>query len=152
MRHTLAFLLVASILPTMAFAASSDSSCDLVDREALVALKLENSTSKAEHKDAPETKGAANPRINICTITARDAPLPSLIVTSAALPQDARTVKPSCKWQSIPGVSVDLGICNATVNHKFVSFALSTKTASDKNTLPLQVERLVNRLSATDSH
>jgi hypothetical protein len=152
MRHTLAFLLVASILPTMAFAASSDSSCDLVDREALVAFKLENSTSKAEHKDVPETKGAANPGINICTITARDAPLPSLIVTSAALPQGAKTVKPSCKWQSIPGVSVDVGICNATVNHKFVSFALSTKTTSDKNMLPLQVERLVNRLSAAGSH
>jgi hypothetical protein len=152
MRHTFAFLLVASILPTMAFAASSDSSCDLVDRTALVALKLENSTSKAEHKEVPETKGATNPRIDICTITARDAPFPSLIVTTAALPLDAKTVKPSCKWQSIPGASLDLGICNATVNHTFVSFTLSTKTTSDKTTLPLQVERLVNRLSVADTH
>ena len=152
MRHNLAFLLVASILPTIACAASSGPSCDLVDREALVALKLENSTSKAEHKDTSETKGEANSGVNTCTITARNSPLPSLIVATTTLPQGAKTVKPSCKWQSIPGVSMDLGICNATVNHTFISFALTTKTTPDKTTLPLQVERLVNRLSAADSN
>lgn len=152
MRHNLAFLLLASILPTMAFAASSGSPCDLVDHDALVALKLENSTSKVEHKDMPEAKGKANPGINTCTITARNAPLPSLIVAATTLPPDARTIKPSCTWHAIPGASMDLGMCNATVNHMFLSFALTTKTTSDKTTFPSQVERLVNRLAAADSH
>lgn len=152
MRHNLAFLLIASVLPTMAFAASSGSPCDLVDSEALLALKLENSTSKTEHKETSDTKGEANPDVNTCTITARNAPLPSLIVATTTLPQGAKTVKPSCTWHSIPGASMDLGMCNATVNHTFVSFALTTKTTSDKTTFPSQVERLVNRLAAADSH
>jgi hypothetical protein len=150
MRHILrALSLLLSIFPVTVFAAPP---CDLIDREVLIALKLDNPKLKAEHREIPASKDLPKQDLDSCTVAPRDLPLPSLTVMTATLPANTKLVKPSCNWNWIPGM--EIGTCTATVNDTLITFAVTAKSSSDtamKTTFSSQVERIVNRLATSDS-
>jgi hypothetical protein len=151
MRHILrALSLVLSIFPAAAFAAQTASPCDLVDHEALAALKLDNPKMKVEHREIPASKDNPKQDVDSCTFTPRDTPLPALTVTTAMLPASANAIKPSCNWTWIPGM--DIGTCSATAKNTLVTFAVTAKRGTDsaiKIVLPSQVERMVDRFAGS---
>jgi hypothetical protein len=145
-----ALSLVLFVSPAAAIAAPSGSPCDLVDQEALAALKLVHPKTKTEHREIPAAKDAPKQDIDTCTITPSDLPLPALTVTTATLPGQTNAVKPSCNWSWIPGM--EIGTCSATVKDRLITFAMTTKSSDDaaiKAALSSQVERMVNRLAGS---
>lgn len=151
MRHILhALSLVLVIFPAAAIAAQAASPCDLVDHEALIALKLDNPKTTTQHREIPASKDNPKQDVDSCTFTPHDTPLPSLTVTAAALPASANMVKPSCNWSWIPGM--DIGTCSATAKNTLITFAVTAKRGADpaiKIVFPSQVERMVGRFAGS---
>jgi len=146
MRHPLLALLLASALLPLSARADSGAACNVMDAEALTALQLGNATKKPDHKDVPATKNAPKQRVDTCVMAPKDAPLPSLSVTSVALPAGTDPVKLTCSDQVLP--TVKLAICNATAKGRMLSFALVLPTSAETGALRSQVERLVQRIEA----
>lgn len=146
----LSLALVVSMCPLSAFAAEPQSPCNLLDKDALATLNLVDSQSKVEHKLVPAAHGGPSQRVSVCTISPRNAALPSLSVTTAALPPGAKGAKPDCNWQSIAGVGVELATCTAVENNTFLTLGFTTKGAPDaaaKGRLRALVDRMAGQLA-----
>ena len=157
MRHSfLALVLVSSLSPAFAAKGPVSGPCNVIDREALVALKLGDHKTKEVREKTTDTTQAASPIVvDTCTFTSRAAPFPSLSVTTTLLPDGVKTVKPTCSDKPLPGgeggpAGMEMAVCTATVGRTFMSFVLITSDASDtalKSTFRSHVERLTDGLA-----
>ena len=148
----LALFLVSSLAPAVAFAESAEAPCNLLDREALVALKLDDHKAKVEHKKVASTAGLPPQSIDLCTFTPRSAALPALTVTTSVVSKSIQTSKPFCTSNSTP--RVDIATCNANVKGSIVTFMMATKPSSGAataSTFPSHIEGLIKRLSGVAS-
>lgn len=140
----LALFMLSTLSATMAFAQPEDATCNLVDQKALVALKLGEHKIKVERKEWPKTSHVPTQVTYVCAISPKNAGLPSLIISTAALPtRAAKVIKPSCSSSRLPRITV-YG-CNIVDRSTYVSLTLLTKGAPDvamDRTFRSQVERL----------
>lgn len=150
-RNFLALFLVLFLAPALAFAESA-APCKLLDREALTSLNLGAHTMKVERKETPGEKGAPPVTVHVCAYTLATGELPTLNVTTTAMPAGIQTLKPSCTQRSSNGL--ELFICTAIVRNTFATFILSTKPflgIAMKSQFPAEIERLMTRLAEPGS-
>jgi hypothetical protein len=157
MRHYfLALVLVSSLSPAFAGTGLVDAPCKLIDREALVALKLgDHKTKETREKSTDATQASSPIVVGTCNFTSRAAPFSSLSVTTTMLPEGVKTAKPTCSDEPLTGgaggpAGMEMAICNATVGNTFLTFILITNDASDtamKSTFRSHIERLTDGLA-----
>jgi hypothetical protein len=139
----LALSFIAALVPCTGFAAPAGAPCDLMDREAFAALKLDSATQSSERKEMQAAKGAPKQEVRTCNIAAADPSLPSLMITSVKAPPNVNYGKASCTLQPIHKDAMSM--CNATIKNAFVTFVMMSKAAAGpatKAALLAQVERL----------
>lgn len=144
----LALFIASTLSPTMAFAQSEGATCNLVDQKALVALKLGEHKITVKRKEGPKTSHVPTQVTDTCTISPRDAGLPSLIITTAVLPPSTpkstqKAFRPSCSSSPLPRMT--LYKCTTVERNTFVILTLLTKGSPDvamEGTFRSQVERL----------
>lgn len=146
------------IAPGIGLAAPASTSCDLIDKKALSALKLNDPKFKSEHKDLAPAKGVPQQAVDTCTYTPKNALLPALIITATKIPANDQVGKPTCNSQSTPNVNI--ASCTAAIKNTFATFTMLTKGAGSpetETTLSSHINRLAanvvsgNKLSANKS-
>jgi len=151
LRSFFALFLVSILAPTFAVAKSADAPCNLMDQEALVALKLDRHIMKASHKEVTRKNGTPPKAVDTCTFTPPPGdPSPSVAVTTGTASSRIHTIKPSCFEKSASGG--EFTACTATVGNAVVSYVLMAKPSHGgamKNAFPDQIGRLVKRLGGS---
>jgi len=149
----LALFMVSTLSPTVAFAQSADAICNLADQKALVALKLGEHKITVQRREGPKTPHMATQVTYTCTISPRNAGLPSLIISTAVLPTSTpKVVRSSCSSSPLPHMV--LYKCTTVERNTFVVLTLLMKGSPDgamEGTFRAQVERLFGGLAGESS-
>lgn len=140
----LALSFMAFIVPCTVSAAPAGAPCDLLDREAIAALKLDGAAQSSEHKQVLVAKHLPKQDIKTCTVPSLDPSAFALMITSVKAPANAAQAKPSCSLQPLQKMAIST--CSATTRNESVTFVRMSVAAAGpaiKAALSSQVERLL---------
>ena len=132
MRHTaLAVMLVSFLVPMAAHAAPAPAAapapCDLLDRQMLAALNLEDANIKVEHKTIAATARVPADRMDVCTFTPHIGSTGTLSLMRIPLGKEVPPGKPVC--DDHPQDKIGIATCNVIVKGGIVTVSLVSRRA-----------------------